>query len=268
MGRFLDTPVKRYSSGMYVRLAFAVAAHLDPEILIVDEVLAVGDASFQKKCLGKMGEVAGQGRTVLFVSHMMPAIRSLCDRAIELDGGRIRNEGEAGKVVSDYLGRQTEGAASVTWAEGEGPGDVDARLTGVYVLDAEGEPAAIITTDAPFSIRMDFDLARLDEAFCVGFDLATSDGTVVMRTYQTDQAQERWPTLQLGRNSLAVTIPPGLLNDGRYFVMPRLTLHCQRWIVNGDSVLSFEVHRDPGLSPYTTWGRPGTIAPMLDWQVV
>ena len=101
IGRFLDTPVKRYSSGMYVRLAFAVAAHLDPEVLIVDEVLAVGDAGFQKKCLGKMEDVAGRGRTVLFVSHNMLAIRSLCTRAFELDHGRVVNSGESGKVVVD-----------------------------------------------------------------------------------------------------------------------------------------------------------------------
>ena len=107
--KFLDTPVKRYSSGMYVRLAFAVAAHLEPEILIVDEVLAVGDASFQKKCLGKMGQVAKGGRTVLFVSHDMSAIRTLCSKAVLLEGGTVKARGEAGEIIDQYLARQNEG---------------------------------------------------------------------------------------------------------------------------------------------------------------
>src|SRR5450759_3672350 len=113
--KFLDTPVKRYSSGMYVRLAFAVAAHLEPDILIVDEVLAVGDAGFQKKCMGKMEDVAGLGRTVLFVSHNMRASRSLCTRAVELDAGQVVNSGESTKVVIDYLARQTEAGAEAKW---------------------------------------------------------------------------------------------------------------------------------------------------------
>jgi lipopolysaccharide transport system ATP-binding protein len=124
--RFIDTPVKRYSSGMYLRLAFAVAAHLEPEILLVDEVLAVGDATFQKKCLGKMGEVAKEGRTVLFVSHGMDAIRSLCKRVIWLDGGRIVADGEGSRVVSDYLdamsrtAQEARSTASIAQANRDG----------------------------------------------------------------------------------------------------------------------------------------------------
>ena len=265
---FLDTPVKRYSTGMYVRLAFSVAAHLEPEILIVDEVLAVGDAGFQKKCLGKMEDVATGGRTVLFVSHNMQAINSLCDSAIRIEAGRIVDSGEARTVVADYLSEMADTSASITWEPGQGPGDEEVRLTCVQVLDSSGEVANVVSTVDPFSVRMEFDLFRLDEALCIGFDLAASDGTIVMRSYQTDVAQEEWPALQIGRNSIGCIIPAGLLNEGSYFVMPRVSLHCVRWIVNSASVISFQVHRHAGLSPYTLTGRPGTIAPMLPWQTM
>jgi lipopolysaccharide transport system ATP-binding protein len=264
VGRFLDTPVKHYSSGMYVRLAFAVAAHLNPEVLIVDEVLSVGDAEFQKKCLGKMEEVAGGGRTVLLVSHNMQAIRSLCRSAIEIHAGQVINAGEARLVVADYVAQQADTVASVTWETGTGPGDHDARLARVEVLGPDGEITNHISADEPFRLNLEIDLARIDPGLCIGFDLANSDGTVVLRSYQTDAPQEAWPMLRLGRNSIRCTIPAGLLNDGRYLVMPRVSIHNVRWIVNGDSVVSFEVDRDAGGSPLIG-GRPGTIAPILPW---
>src|SRR5439155_5471791 len=120
--RFIDTPVKRYSSGMYLRLAFAVAAHLEPEVLVVDEVLAVGDASFQKKCMGKMEAVAGEGRTILFVSHNLPAITSLCTRALLLDRGKIQCTGAATDVVAKYLNDVVGAAATITWDLDSAPG--------------------------------------------------------------------------------------------------------------------------------------------------
>jgi lipopolysaccharide transport system ATP-binding protein len=264
IGRFLDTPVKRYSSGMYVRLAFAVAAHLEPEILIVDEVLAVGDVAFQKKCLGKMEDVTGRGRTVLFVSHNMTAVRSLCRTAVQIEAGKVVDTGDAGEVVGRYLAQQAGEKASVRWDDSRAPGDKTARLRCVEVLDQSGEVANVVTTNLPFDVRMEFDLSELDEAFCVGFDLTSSDGTVVLRSLQTDTAREEWPELGLGRNSLACTIPAGLLNEGRYFVMPRLSLHARRWIVHGDGVISFQVHRDTE-SPYTL-NRPGAVAPTFRWR--
>jgi lipopolysaccharide transport system ATP-binding protein len=266
VGRFLDTPVKHYSSGMYVRLAFAVAAHLNPEILIVDEVLSVGDAEFQKKSLGKMKEVAGGGRTVLLVSHNMQAIRSLCDNAIEIGAGRVINSGEARLVVADYVTQQADTVAAATWEPGTGPGDDELRLVRVEVLGPTGEVANHINTEAPLRLRFEFDLGRIDPSLCVGFDLVSGDGTVVLRSYQTDAAQEEWPKLHLGRNSISCTIPAGLLNDGPYLVMPRVAVHNVRWIVNGDSVVSFEVDRDAGGSPLIGGRRPGTIAPILLWH--
>jgi len=266
IGRFLDTPVKRYSSGMYVRLAFAVAAHLEPEILIVDEVLAVGDAGFQKKCLGKMEDVAGGGRTVLFVSHNMQAITSLCDRAIQIEAGQVVNSGSADVIVAEYLAQQADTGASANWDSGKGPGDEEARLVSVQVLDDANAIAPFVSTNAPFHVRMEIDLARVQQALTIGFDLTASDGAVVMRSYHTDGPPDRWPQLHAGRNSLVCTIPAGLLNDGQYFVMPRVSIYCVRWIVRADSVVSFEVHRDPGLSPYAIGSRPGAIAPTLEWR--
>jgi lipopolysaccharide transport system ATP-binding protein len=149
--RFLDTPVKRYSSGMYVRLAFSVAAHLEPEILLVDEVLAVGDAAFQKKCLGKMGEVARGGRTILFVSHQMSQVRRLCDTSIWLDQGRIRASGPSGDVVGAYeaamrTSRQT--AAATRDRE-----TMPARFVGWDLVERDGQPSNTLRNPGPVEIR-------------------------------------------------------------------------------------------------------------------
>jgi lipopolysaccharide transport system ATP-binding protein len=268
ISRFLDTPVKRYSSGMFVRLAFAVAAHLEPETLIVDEVLAVGDMEFQKKCLGKMEDIAGHGRTVIFVSHNMLAIRSLCRTAIQLEAGRVINSGEAGTVVADYLAQEAGTDASVKWGPGEGPGDEDVRLLSLQVLDSSGEVGNLVSSAEPFSVRMEFELVRTDDALCVGFDLASSDGVIVLRSYQTDLEPERWPRLDVGHCAIECTIPPGLLNAGSYSILPRVSLHCVRWIVHTEAAVSFEVHLDHAVSPYGQFVRPGIIAPLLEWRVV
>jgi lipopolysaccharide transport system ATP-binding protein len=263
--RFLDTPVKRYSSGMYVRLAFAVAAHLESEILLVDEVLSVGDIAFQKRCLGKMEDVAGEGRTVLFVSHNMPAIRSLCTRALRLDVGQVAADGPADAVVDEYLKLESAKTSVMEWSAGQGPGDDDARLVAVRVLDEAGRPADVVVASKPFSVDMELDVGRLDDALCVGFDLGTADGAVVLRSYHTDGAPEEWPPVSLGRNRLRCRFPGGLLNDGQYSVLPRVSLHCVRWIVHSETAVSFEVHRDSPLSPYALTPRPGTVAPTLTW---
>src|SRR5919197_96918 len=162
--RFIDTPVKRYSSGMYVRLAFAVAAHLEPDILIVDEVLAVGDASFQRKCLGKMGEVSSEGRTVLFVSHNMAAIRSLTPRAIWLDHGRVAADGDAEHVIADYLTTTSAPEEALVDLSGERfrrgakPTTGRARFESLALLSPDGEPATHVRQDAPLRFRVVFNV--------------------------------------------------------------------------------------------------------------
>ncbi len=174
--RFLDTPVKRYSSGMYVRLAFAVAAHLEPEILIVDEVLAVGDADFQRKCLGKMSEVAQGGRTVLFVSHNLAAVAALCPRSILLQAGRIRADGPTAKVMADYLheGSATRGGWHAVPAE---LGARDLRICSLVLCDEEGNPADSVQNGRSCAIRIGFRRGpEFDDPVTPSISVATPDG--------------------------------------------------------------------------------------------
>ena len=157
--RFLDTPVKRYSSGMYVRLAFAVAAHLEPEILLVDEVLAVGDVQFQKKCLGKMGDVAKEGRTVLFVSHNMVAVQTLCQRAFWLDTGQLKAQGAVNEIVTAYLraGFGEDGTNERVWPEmTTAPGNETVRLHRIAVQPEAGKPGDMITMQTPLRIEVQY----------------------------------------------------------------------------------------------------------------
>jgi lipopolysaccharide transport system ATP-binding protein len=270
--KFIDTPVKRYSSGMYIRLGFAVAAHLDPEILVVDEVLAVGDAEFQKKCLGRMRSVATQeNRTVLFVSHNLQAIRLLCNRAIFLDSGRLEAEGEAQSVVARYLAQTGPSShRERVWSEHDAPGDSECKLTAVRVLPQECEPGGNLSSKHDLCIELEFISHRDNPRLCVGFDLADADGTVLFRTYQTDLPADRWPVIRRGRNRWQCTIPKGLLNGGEYVVSPRISTHNVSWTVNGDPVLQFRLALDHGSSPLwaalTEASRPGMIAPILQWQ--
>jgi len=155
--QFIDTPVKRYSSGMYLRLAFAVAAHLEPEILLVDEVLAVGDADFQKKCLGKMGDVAQEGRTVIFVSHNMPAVQALCSRAILLRHGAVAVDGGTGDVLREYLGHLLATAAHAFENNPDRRGDGTIRLTGARVLDADGRPVERLVAGTPMTLEFSYE---------------------------------------------------------------------------------------------------------------
>jgi len=269
--RFLDTPVKRYSSGMYVRLAFSVAAHLEPEMLVVDEVLAVGDAEFQKRCLGKMRNVArSEGRTVLFVSHNMQAIQSLCDRSVLLDQGRVVAEGPPRQVVDQYLARTSSHTGTRHWNEGEAPGDAAIRLKGIRVSSSrDGRPGIVASKDDCF-VELEFIADTTNPGLCVGFDLANAEGTTVFRSYQTDSSPDRWPTLKRGDNRWRCTIPKGLLNAGTYSLSPRIGIHNVQWIVNLDDVLQFEVLLDHGDSPLwnalTESNRPGLIAPILAWE--
>jgi lipopolysaccharide transport system ATP-binding protein len=174
VGRFLDTPVKRYSSGMYLRLAFAVAAHLEPEILVIDEVLAVGDAQFQKKCLGKMRSVSEEGRTVIFVSHNLAAVRTLCSRALLVQGGRIVADDSAGAVVARYTAQVSEQVIAREWAtESAAPQNTSARLERVAIRSATGGPLEEITTDTPF--RIDIDYATKRDSVPVGLTVYVFD---------------------------------------------------------------------------------------------
>ncbi len=269
---FVDTPVKRYSSGMYLRLAFAVAAHLEPEILLIDEVLAVGDASFQKRCLEKMEGVAKQNRTVLFVSHNMQAIQALCEKVIHIDHGRIINIGDANSVVSHYLSQNSSTQNEILWDILDAPGNSIAKVISIKIQSDKGISKGIYSSKDCLKITFEFIVEIKNSGLCVGFDLVSSDGITLFRSYHTDGYFEEWPELKIGINQLVCTIPNGLLNNGMYYISPKIKIHgTSVWIVNLVSVLQFEIVLDHGISPLwnnvSTSDRPGKIAPILNWKV-
>jgi lipopolysaccharide transport system ATP-binding protein len=268
--KHIDTPVKWYSSGMYVRLAFAVAAHLEPEILIVDEVLAVGDAEFQKRCLGRMSEVAQEGRTVLFVSHNMQAIRRLCRTGMLLQHGKMVAEGDAESVIRRYLasvGRTDAGLRR--WADDDLLGDDLCQVRELRLADADGQAASSFFSSGPITVTLEFDLTEVNSSFTAGFDLATIDGVVVFRSYLTDVVEDTAKVLKPGRNAIRCTIPPGLLNSGRYLINLRIGLHWIRWIVYSDDAMQFDVIADHGESLFLNdQARPGVVAPILQWEPI
>lgn len=265
-GRFIDTPVKRYSSGMYVRLAFAVAAHLEPEILVVDEVLAVGDAEFQKKCLGKMKDVAGQGRTVLFVSHNMGAIQKICGQGLVLrDGALACGPVSASAAVHEYLrDAKTRPAASLKFQR-------DAfTLESFAVLSADGKAMdGPLLHDQPHGVEIAFTLDRCDAAFNVGYVLYNADGEMLYMSLTTDAEADKWPRISVGHNRVRSVIPPYFLNEGDYQIGLIASFHCAQWLVHPDKDairIPFSVRMGPGESPYWHGRRAGWLAPLLGWE--
>jgi lipopolysaccharide transport system ATP-binding protein len=269
IGKFIDTPVKRYSSGMYVRLAFAVAAHLDPEVLIIDEVLAVGDYEFQQRCMGRIEDISSSGRTVIFVSHDMNAITRLCGRAFWLQSGHLMMEGPAQDVVSRYLEEASGAGAEVSFAFDAAPGTDAIRLLSTRIVDSTGETMHAVDVREPFGIEIQFavleDLGPLFPKVKLGNDR----GEIVFNALDTDP---RWRVApELGTYTSTAWIPPNLLNEGVISVDvaiatiggPSLVNH-----VNVPSIVKFHV-QDPALGDtakglYTGQLRGGVL-PLLDW---
>ena len=269
VGKFIDTPVKRYSTGMSVRLAFSVAAHLDPEILLVDEVLAVGDAVFQKKCLGKMHDVAKEGRTVLFVSHVMQAVRNLCERTLYIEAGKLASDGPTDTVLRDYLTGGNTRRSEITWHDpGSRPGDESFKLRAVKVMSGYGNPPSLFRTSEPIRVQIEFDLTETVHELGVGFDLFSADGAMLFRSYQYDDEPDQWPKLMLGRNCLECVIPPGILNGGEYVIRICVLQQDVKWILNGTPEIAFEVEFDHSRSPFFFKLRRGVMAPVLKWRSV
>ena len=269
--KFIDTPVKRYSSGMYVRLAFAVAAHLEPEILIVDEVLAVGDAQFQKKCLGKMGEVSKGGRTILFVSHNMAAITSLCSKAILLDAGQMVKYGKTSDVVLMYY---SQGMASPAFfdysASRKMVGDDYAQLFSGAVVDRNNVPCAEADIREPVRIIMKYRINATNhnsQDYIPNYHIFSSDGAYAfMSSPQTGEIADE------GVYEAECIIPGNFLNEGTYFVGLALTSLNSGVKIHffETNALSFNV-RDPIEKVPTRCGYvgpiPGVVRPLLDWTV-
>ena len=213
--QFLDTPVKRYSSGMYVRLAFAIAAHLEPEILIVDEVLAVGDAEFQKKCLGKMEDVSKKGRTVLFVSHNMGVISQLCSTCIWLDKGQIREIGETASVVNAYM-RNGPFELGSDIAFPDDPKKI-VQLKKISLFDNNGNAAQKFDCDNPVNIKLEIQVRKQLPGLYGYLGVNRSDGTQMLVSDSYD-AGDLLHNLPLGMNTIMVTIPPRTLGHGSYLI--------------------------------------------------
>lgn len=267
--QFLDTPVKRYSSGMYVRLAFAVAAHLDTDILIVDEVLAVGDAQFQQKCLGKMGDVAKEGRTLLFVSHNMASIIRLCRRAMWLDKGRLQMFGPTEKVVSDYLSVGSEAEGEHRWHNIiEAPGNKKIRLRAVRVLNSDRVVTATIDARFSFYVEIEYEIMMHLPNMRVGFRLVTSSGIIVFDTRDTADHTWRGQGRHPGTYVSTCEIPGMLLNSETYVLTVGSDIPFVETLFYEESVLRFHVEQTGILSVHDAERVPGVICPSLSWHVL
>jgi len=265
--KFLDTPVKRYSSGMYMRLAFAVASHLEPEILVVDEVLAVGDAQFQKKCLGKMSNAALEGRTVLFVSHNMIAVQSLCQRVIWLDHGEIVDNGPSPKVVSNYL----TSAAGATSSEEvydnvkTAPGNDTVRFHRVRVRPADEGNDDLLTMKTPFVIEIEYWKLNPGAQLHIALHLYTEQNIIAFTTGNGPDFDRRELHRSTGLVRCVCYVPGNLLNSGRHRFVILVVRDGSRIIYRHESTVSFEI-LDLDERELSSYGRePGVVQPVLKW---
>ncbi|MCA1614784.1 MAG: ABC transporter ATP-binding protein [Acidobacteria bacterium] len=265
--QFIDTPVKRYSSGMYMRLAFAVAAHLEPEVLIVDEVLAVGDASFQRKCLGKMGSVAREGRTVLFVSHNMTAMQGLCDRVIWLSDGRVKDDGGAGEVVSKYLKTSFSAMAERVWEDpATAPGDETVRLHSARVRPVDGAPSDPITVSTPFVMEFEYWNLKPEMVLNLSLVLVNEEGTVLFNTGPINEPVWHGRPFPPGLFRSACRVPGGLMNDGAVRVRLYVIKDQSVVLFAHEDVLAFDVRE--GVEQRKHWYSKwiGAVRPNLEWR--
>ena len=221
--KFVDTPVKRFSSGMYLRLAFAVAAHLDPEILIVDEVLAVGDSSFQKKCLNKMEDIGQRGRTVLFVSHSMPAITRLCKRAILLEDGTVKADGLSHQVVSRYLNNGFSTSSVRYWPDAaKAPGGDIARLRSIEIINDDGKITDSVDISQTFGIRMEYEVLKPGHVLMPYHHIFNEDNVNIFQAHDTDAEWQKRPR-PAGHYHSTVWIYGNLLAEGMLYISSGIT---------------------------------------------
>jgi lipopolysaccharide transport system ATP-binding protein len=272
--RFLDTPVKHFSSGMYMRLAFAVAAFLDTDILIVDEVLAVGDAVFQKKCLGTMEHVTHEGRTVLFVSHNMNAIQQLCSSCILLENGRlVRDDQNVQEVINYYLFGESENGQNSVWSvSGSQIRDPNFSPLRLFLSDESSNMQTNpIPNDRDIWIQIEGEISTLDPALAIGYVITGKDGTVVYWSLLNDSPEDQWPRLEKGFNIIRTKIPRRFLNEGIYRFELIASLRNRQWILEpGKNAPAIFLSVQGGLSdsPFWTERRQGVIAPVMEWYTV
>jgi lipopolysaccharide transport system ATP-binding protein len=258
---FIDTPVKRYSGGMYVRLAFAVAAHLEPDILILDEVLAVGDAAFQRKCLGKMGETAKQGRTVLFVSHSMPAVQRLCEKAILLENGDLEAQGDTPSIIATYL--HTAAPMRLSWSRTHPPGS-PCYFRRIWLGDELRNPLELASTGGSCHVYIDFVLTERCHGLQLTLGLSTDTEEQIFNTAPQDAGipLPTEPGCYLG----CVVLPADLLMPRPYVIRAALW-HPHLGVLDGTEALRFSPHETASLANNLPHGRPGLIALKCSWSL-
>lgn len=263
--KFLDTPVKRYSSGMYVRLAFAVAAHLEPEILIVDEVLAVGDAQFQKKCLGKMEDVGKEGRTIVFVSHNMAAMRTLCSKALLMHDGQLLLEADVETAAAQYLAEDTGVDARIVWHEDNAPQSPEIRFLEAYISNDRGNYASTIDCRKGFSISIKYEVLKSINGLRIGFFMQNLDGTPICGS--NDPIAWAKETRDSGEYISQCSFPGYVLNAGRYSIYFGADLPpYNKSLVTTSYCLSVTIEDIEGHGPMNE-KLPGVVRPKLEWNV-
>jgi len=270
IGRFADSPVKYYSTGMYVRLAFAVAAHFEPDILLVDEVLAVGDVAFQRKCLAKMEEVKEGGRTILLVSHSMAAITRLCERAILISDGTVQKDGPATEIASEYMLRNLKATAERSWPDlASAPGDRVVRLHSVRVQDEDGAATEAVDIRRPVALEMVYDVLEPGHVLVPRYDVLNEAGICLFATQESDSEWRRQPR-PVGRFTSTAWIPGNLLAEGVVLVAVSLVSpERQKQHVHERDAVAFHVidniHARSGSSPIEA-PLPGLLRPLLRWN--
>jgi len=264
--KFIDTPVKHYSSGMYVRLAFAVAAYLETEVLFVDEVLSVGDAEFQKKCLNKMQGAGDRGRTVFLVSHNMTAIQRLCQKVFWLEHGNIVLSGNAKEVVSAYLSTASTATTEQEWADPDSaPGNETVRLCSARVRPVQAEQTDEITVRTPFVIEFEYWNLKPQARLNLSLVVYTEDGTIAFNTGPIGEPVWNGKPFPAGLFRSVCHVPGDLLNDGIHRLLLLVVENGAHIIYRHEDVLTFEVKDDVSIREtwYGDW--PGAMRPMLRW---
>ncbi len=266
--KFINTPIKHYSSGMYLRLAFSVAAHLEAEILLVDEVLAVGDAAFQKRCLNKMDDVRQEGRTVLFVSHNMPAIRTLCPRAIVLHQGVVRYEGETIKAVQYYLSENGNLTCQRVWIGKDRPGNQTFRLNSVKLKNSSGQDTSTINISEEAQIEIGFELLQEGGRAQFSVVLFDAEGSCVFGSLSNTEPNFYGRPMPAGHYRSVCRIYGDLLNSGHFYVS--ITGGGAYWsdIFTIEKVVAFDAIDDGVLKGDYSGGYGGAVRPKLIWETV
>jgi lipopolysaccharide transport system ATP-binding protein len=268
--KFIDTPVKRYSSGMYLRLAFAVAAHLEPEILVVDEVLAVGDAEFQRKCLGKMSDVAREGRTVLFVSHNMSAIIRLTEEAIVIEKGKIVYRGVSQLAVDYYLAHDYDKGGEHIWRPDEVKSSAsEFKPIAVRIRNNRGQTSEMLRSTEPATIEVEYQLKKAVQGLRVGIYLVTTRGEFILTSFDTDEPHryEKHTIRIAGHYTSSCVIPKDFLNEGRFVVGVNASSYKIKRYFQDEQALVFNVNATN--APGMQWpeNRLGPIRPRLEWRI-